>query len=88
LLSASSAITSALSPYNVLLLSFAAYCVIPTSLSMVGEADRTLAAADTPAIDECRNNSGAESNALMTSSSVTLAIIKMADNKVPEMSDS
>jgi hypothetical protein len=53
---------------------------------MVGEADQTLAAADTPTIDEGRNDSGAESNALVTSS-VTLAIIKMADNRVPDMSD-
>jgi hypothetical protein len=54
---------------------------------MAGEADRTLTAADMPTIDEGRNDSGAESDALTTSSSVTLATIKMADNKVPEMSD-
>jgi hypothetical protein len=54
---------------------------------MVGEADWTLATADTPAVDEGRNDSGAESDAPTTSSSVTLAIIKMVDNKVPEMSD-
>jgi hypothetical protein len=54
---------------------------------MAGEADRTLAAADTPAIDEGMNDSGTESDAPVTSSSVTLAVIKMADDKVPEMSD-
>jgi hypothetical protein len=54
---------------------------------MAGEADRTLTAADMPTIDEGRNDSGAESDAPTTSSSVTLAAIKMADNKVPEMSD-
>jgi hypothetical protein len=86
-LSASSPITSALSPSNLLLLPFAAYCAAPTSLSMVSEADRTLAAADTSTIDEGRNDSGVESNAPVTSSSMTLAVIKMADNKVPEMSD-
>jgi hypothetical protein len=40
-----------------------------------------------PAVDEGKNDSRAESNALATSSFVTLAIIKMADNKVPEISD-
>jgi hypothetical protein len=54
---------------------------------MADEADRTLAAVDTPAIDEGRNNSRAESDAPMTSSSATLAVINMADNKVPKMSD-
>jgi hypothetical protein len=54
---------------------------------MVGEADWTLATTDTPTVDEGRNDSGAESDAPTTSSSVTLAIIKMVDNKVPEMSD-
>jgi hypothetical protein len=39
------------------------------------------------AVDEGKNDSRAESNALATSSFVTLAIIKMADNKVPEISD-
>jgi hypothetical protein len=47
----------------------------------------TLVAADMLAIDEGRNDSKVKSNTLMTSSSVTLAIIKMADNRVPEMSD-
>jgi hypothetical protein len=68
------------------LLPFATYCAAPTSLSLVGEVDRTLAAADRPTVDEGRNDSGAESDAL-TTSSVTLAVFKMADNKVPEMSD-
>jgi hypothetical protein len=54
---------------------------------MVGEADRTLAATDMPTIDEGRNDSRAESDAPVTSSSMTLAIIKMADHKVHEMSD-
>jgi hypothetical protein len=48
---------------------------------MVGEADQTLAAADTPTVDEGRNYSGVESDTPTTSSSVSLAIIKMADNK-------
>jgi hypothetical protein len=54
---------------------------------MAGEANQTLAAADTHVIDEGRNDSGAESDAPTSSYSVALAIIKMADNKVPEMSD-
>jgi hypothetical protein len=54
---------------------------------MVGVADQTLAAANTPAVDEGRNNSKAESDALVTSSSASLAVIKMANNKDPEMSD-
>jgi hypothetical protein len=54
---------------------------------MAGEADRTLAVADTPAVDEGRNDSRAESDTLATSSSVTHAVIKMVDNRVPEMSD-
>jgi hypothetical protein len=52
---------------------------------MAGEADRTLATTDTPTVDEDRNDSRAESNAPVTSSSVTLAIIKMVDNKVPDL---
>jgi hypothetical protein len=83
----SSPITSTLSPSNLLLLPFVVYCVVPTSLSMAGEADRTLAAIDTPTIDDGRNDSGVENDALATSSSMTLAVIKMADNKVPETSD-
>jgi hypothetical protein len=54
---------------------------------MASEADWALAAADTPAIDEGRNDSGAKSNAPLTSSSVTLAVIKMADNKVLDQSN-
>jgi hypothetical protein len=54
---------------------------------MAGEADRTLATTDTPTVDEDRNDSRAESNAPVTSSSVTLAIIKMVDNKVPDLTD-
>jgi hypothetical protein len=54
---------------------------------MAGEADQTLATAETPAIDEGRNDSVVESDALVTSSFATLAVIKMLNNKVPEMSD-
>jgi hypothetical protein len=54
---------------------------------MASEADRTLATANTPAVDEGRNDSGVESDAPVTSSSMTLPVIKMTDNKVPEMSD-
>jgi hypothetical protein len=83
----SSPITSALSPSNLLLLPFTTNYAAPTSLSMVGEADQTHATVDTPIVDEDRNDSGVKSDAPVTSSSVTLAVIKMADNKVPEMSD-
>jgi hypothetical protein len=55
---------------------------------MAGEIDQTLVATDTPAIDEGRNDSRVESDALVTSSSSsTHAVIKMADNRVSEMSD-
>jgi hypothetical protein len=54
---------------------------------MASEADRTLATANTSAVDEGRNDSGVESDAPVTSSSMTLPVIKMTDNKVPEMSD-
>jgi hypothetical protein len=53
---------------------------------MAGEADRTLAAVGTPAIDEGRSNSGAESYAPATSSA-THVVIKMAGSKVTKMSD-
>jgi hypothetical protein len=86
-LSASSPITSTLSPSNLLHLPFATCCTAPTSLSMASEADQTFAAADTPVVDDGRNDSGAESDTQMTSSFVTLAVIKMADNKVPDMAD-
>jgi hypothetical protein len=56
---------------------------------MAGEIDQTLVATDTPAIDEGRNDSRVESDALVTSSSSssTHAVIKMADNRVSEKSD-
>jgi hypothetical protein len=54
---------------------------------VAGEADQTLIIADTPTVDEGRNDSGAKSNTMVTSSSTTLGIIRMVDNKVPEMSD-
>jgi hypothetical protein len=54
---------------------------------MAGEADRTLVTADTLAVDEGRNDSIVESNAPVTSSSATLAIIRMRDNKAPDMAD-
>jgi hypothetical protein len=54
---------------------------------MAGEADQTLAATDTLAVDEGKNDSGVESDTPVTSSSVTLAVIKMVDNKVLDMSD-
>jgi hypothetical protein len=54
---------------------------------MASEADRTLAAVDTPTVDEGRNDSGAESDAPVTFSTMAFAVIKMANNKVPELSD-
>jgi hypothetical protein len=54
---------------------------------MAGEANWTLAAANTPTVDVGRNDSRAESDAPVTSSSATLAIIKMVDNKVPDLSE-
>jgi hypothetical protein len=42
---------------------------------------------DKPAGDDTQSDSGAVSVALATSSSPTLAATKMADRKIPEMSD-
>jgi hypothetical protein len=58
------------------------------SLSMVSEADQTLHAANKPIADEGKNDSKTKSEALITSSSVTLAVIKMADNKGPDVHSS
>jgi hypothetical protein len=58
-----------------------AHRAAPTSHSMAGEADQALHVANKPAADE------GKSDTAMTSSSATLAIIKMADKIVPNMTD-
>jgi hypothetical protein len=82
-----SPITSALSPSHLLLLPFPTHCVAPSSLSMAGEADQTLHAAEKPTSNEGKSDSGTESDIPMTSSSITIAAIKIANKIVPDMSD-
>jgi hypothetical protein len=52
---------------------------------MAEETAHDLPIIDKLADDDAKNDSGAESAATTTSSSTTLATIKLADNKVPEM---
>jgi hypothetical protein len=52
---------------------------------MTEETAHDLPIIDKLADDDAKNDSGAESAATMTSSSATLAAIKLAGNKVPEM---
>jgi hypothetical protein len=54
---------------------------------MAAETAHDLPIVDTPIGDDAQSDSGAKSAAPITSSSPTLAATKMADKKVPEMSD-
>jgi hypothetical protein len=54
---------------------------------MVGEVDQALHAANKPAVDEGKRDSGADSDTAATSSSVTLAAIKMVDKIILDMTD-
>jgi hypothetical protein len=54
---------------------------------MAAETAHNLPITNKPAGDDTKSNSGAESAALATSSSPTLAATKIADRKVHEMSD-
>jgi hypothetical protein len=54
---------------------------------MVGEADQNPPAITEPATSGNKSDSGIESDASATSSSATLATIKMADNQIPEITD-
>jgi hypothetical protein len=66
---------------------FTARCTAPVSHSMAAETTHDLSIANKPIDDDTQSDSGAESAAPSTSSSSTLAATKMADRKVPEMSD-
>jgi hypothetical protein len=54
---------------------------------MVGEADQNPPVATTPVVGGNKSDSGMESDAPTTSSSATVAAIKMADNKIPDIAD-
>jgi hypothetical protein len=66
---------------------FTACYTASTSHSMAVKTAHDLPTVDTPADDDARSDSGAESIASTTSSSPTLAVTKMVDRKVPKMSD-
>jgi hypothetical protein len=54
---------------------------------MAGDADQNPPITTEPAGGGNKSDSGMESDALATSSSATVAAIKMADNQIPEISD-
>jgi hypothetical protein len=84
----SNPITSALLTYNVLLLHIHfSLRHSQFSLSMAGEADQNPPVTTESTTDGNKSDSGMESNALATSSSATLAAIKMADNQIPEIAN-
>jgi hypothetical protein len=66
---------------------FVACYITHVSHSMATETTHDLHITDKPACDEAQSDSRAESAALATSSSPTLAATKMMDRKVPEMSN-
>jgi hypothetical protein len=87
-MSASSPITLVLSPSNLLLLHI--YCSLRRShfsFSMAGEADQNPPVTTEPTTTSNKSDSRMESNSPATSSSATLATIKMADNQIPEITD-
>jgi hypothetical protein len=87
-MSASSPITPVLLPFNLLLLHI--YCSLHRSyfsFSMAGEADQNPPVTTEPATTGNKSDSRMESNSLATSSSATLATIKMTDNQIPEITD-
>jgi hypothetical protein len=66
---------------------FTVCCTAPISHSMAAETAHDLPIADAPIGDDAQSDSGAESTTPITSYSPTLAATKMADRKLPEMSD-
>jgi hypothetical protein len=54
---------------------------------MAGEADQNPPSTTEPSAGGNKSDFGTESDAPTTSSSVTLAVIKMADNQIPEIAD-
>jgi hypothetical protein len=87
-MSASSPITLVLSPSNLLLLHiYSSLRRSHSSLSMAGEADQNPLITTEPAVGDNKSDSETESDAPATSSSSTLATIKMADNQIPEIAN-
>jgi hypothetical protein len=66
---------------------FTTRCTTPTSHSMASEADQAHHVVDKLAADEGRSNSRTESDVPVTSSSATMATIKIADKTILDMSD-
>jgi hypothetical protein len=66
---------------------FTACCTAPISHFMAAETAHDLPIANKPTDDDAQSGSRVKSAAPATSSSPTLAATKMADRKVPEMSD-
>jgi hypothetical protein len=66
---------------------FIACCTVSTSHSMAMKTAYDLPIADAPTGDDAQSDSGAERIAPATSSSPTLAVTKMTDRKVTEMSN-
>jgi hypothetical protein len=66
---------------------FTACCTASTSHFIAAKTAHNLPIVDAPADDDTQSDSGAESIALATSSSPTLAATKIADKNVTEMSD-
>jgi hypothetical protein len=66
---------------------FTACCIASVFHSMAMETAHDFPINDKPAGDDTQSDSGAVSAAPATSSSPTLAATKMADRKIPEMSD-
>jgi hypothetical protein len=82
-MSASSPITSHFFTFQL----FTACCTAPVSHSMAVETAHDLPITDTPISDDAQSDSGVESAAPVTFSSLTLATTKMAGRKVLEMND-
>jgi hypothetical protein len=80
-------VSSPIASYSFAFQLFTACYTTSTSPSMAAETTHDLPIVDAPTGDDAQSYSGAESIALATSSSPTLATTKMADRKVPEMSD-
>jgi hypothetical protein len=87
-MSASSPITHVLSPSNLLLIRiYYSLRRSHSSFSMASEANQNPLNAIEPAIGDNKSDSRMERDASATSSSSTLATIKMADNQIPEIAD-
>jgi hypothetical protein len=87
-MSESSPITPILPPSNLLLLHI--YYSLRRShfsLSMVGEANQNPPIITEPAAVDNKSDSRMKSDAPTTSSSASLAAIKMTDNQIPEITD-